>query len=107
MQVLAAERSVLEVANSPVLWVCAVGVFLIIIVQSVIYMKAAKKAAPAVALTDTDLKTAFRTGAITAMGPSMAVVFVAIALLSIFGAPQCWSVSAWSAQPPMKPGRVP
>lgn len=43
MQVLAAERSVLEVANSPVLWVCAVGVFLIIIVQSVIYMKAAKK----------------------------------------------------------------
>lgn len=87
MQVLAAERSVLEVANSPVLWVCAVGVFLIIIVQSVIYMKAAKKAAPAVGLTDTDLKTAFRTGAITAMGPSMAVVFVAIALLSIFGGP--------------------
>lgn len=80
-------QTVLEVANSPVLWACAVGVFLIIIVQSLIYMKAAKQVAPAAGLTESDLKTAFRTGAVTAIGPSMAVVFVALALLSIFGGP--------------------
>ena len=31
---------ILAVANSPFLWACAIGVFLVIIIQSVIYMKA-------------------------------------------------------------------
>lgn len=87
MSILAADTSALSVANSPVLWVCAVGVFLIITVQSLIYMRAAKKAAPAVELTERDLKTAFRVGAVTAIAPSLAVVLVALALLSVFGGP--------------------
>jgi Domain of unknown function (DUF5058) len=78
---------VLALANTPVLWICALGVFLVVAVQSVIYMKAARKAAPSVGMTPQELRTSFRTGAIAAVGPSLAVVLVAIALLALFGTP--------------------
>lgn len=84
----AAEPSpVLALANTPVLWICALGVFLVIVVQSVIYAKAARKAAPAAGMSAQDLRTSFRAGAIAAVGPSLAVVLVAIALLALFGTP--------------------
>ncbi|VXB82825.1 DUF5058 family protein [Citricoccus sp. K5] len=80
-------NGVLALANMPVLWICALGVFLVIAVQSVIYMMAARKAAPAAGLSQQELKTTFRTGAIAAIGPSLAVVLVAVALLALFGTP--------------------
>lgn len=78
---------ILAVANAPVLWALALGVFLVIIIQSVIYIKAARKAADSAEITQTELNTAFKTGAIAAIGPSLAVVIVAIALLALFGTP--------------------
>ncbi|MDI3331591.1 MAG: DUF5058 family protein [Micrococcus sp.] len=78
---------VLAVANTPVLWICALGVFLVIAVQSVIYIKAARKAAPAAGMSPQELRTSFRSGAVAAIGPSLAVVLVAIALLALFGTP--------------------
>ncbi|MEV7646896.1 DUF5058 family protein [Arthrobacter sp. NPDC089319] len=78
---------VMAIANSPVMWICAGGVFLVIIVQSLIYMKAARLAAPSVGMTPGELKTSFRAGAISAIGPSLAVVLVAVALLTVFGTP--------------------
>lgn len=74
-------------AGSPILWVCALAVFGVIIVQTAIYMRAARKAGPALGFTKQDLRTSFRAGAITAIGPSLAVVIVAVALLALFGAP--------------------
>ena len=59
---------VLALANSPLLWLCALGVFVVIIVQSVIYMKAARKAADAAGITQEELTVSFRTGAIGAIG---------------------------------------
>ncbi|MCG2620900.1 DUF5058 family protein [Arthrobacter sp. I2-34] len=78
---------ILAAANNPVLWACAAGVFAVIILQSVIYMKAARKAAPAAGMTPSELKVSFRSGAVAAIGPSLAVVMVAIALLAVFGTP--------------------
>lgn len=78
---------VLSVANTPVLWICALGVFIVIIVQSLIYMKAARKAAAAADITQQELTLSLRTGAIGAIGPSLAVALVAIALLALFGTP--------------------
>lgn len=80
-------NNVLSLANTPVLWICALGVFLVIAIQSVIYMKAARKAAVAAGMTPQELKTSFRTGAVAAIGPSLAVVLVAIAILALFGTP--------------------
>ncbi|NUL47592.1 DUF5058 family protein [Cellulosimicrobium funkei] len=80
-------NGVLALANMPVLWICALGVFLVIVIQSVIYMGAARKAAPSVGMSRQELNVSFRTGAIAAIGPSLAVVLVAVALLALFGTP--------------------
>lgn len=89
IQVAAANGStdILSVANSPVVWVCALGVFGVIFVQTIIYMKAARRAGPDVGMTPRDLTRSYRAGAIASIGPSLAVVLVAIALLALFGTP--------------------
>lgn len=78
---------ILAIANNPILWVFAIGVFAVIFVQSAIYMKAAKKAGPDIGMATKELSQAFRSGAIASIGPSLAVVIVAIALLALFGTP--------------------
>lgn len=78
---------ILSAANLPVLWICALGVFAVIIVQTIIYVRAARVAAPAAGMSQEELKTSFRAGAVSAVGPSLAVALVAIALLAVFGAP--------------------
>lgn len=75
------------IAQSPILWICALGVFAVIFVQSLIYMRAAKAAGPSVGMERRELNQAFRSGAIASVGPSLAVVIVAIALLALFGTP--------------------
>ena len=74
-------------ANSPALWVLAIGVFATIIAQSVIYMRAAAEAGPDLGFTREDLRASLRAGGVAAIGPSLAVVIVAIALLTLFGTP--------------------
>lgn len=78
---------ILALANIPVLWVLALGVFAIIAIQTIIYVKAAKKVAPSVEMSPQDLKTSFRTGAVASLGPSLAVAVVAVAVLAVFGTP--------------------
>lgn len=78
---------ILAVANSPLVWACALGVFGVIFVQAFIYIKAARKAAPAVGMSTGELTRSYRAGAVASIGPSLAVVLVAIALLALFGTP--------------------
>ncbi|MDO4238932.1 DUF5058 family protein [Micrococcus sp.] len=78
---------ILAVANHPLLWAFALGVFAIILVQSFLYIRAARRAAPDLDIPATELTTAFRSGAIASVGPSLAVVIVAISLLALFGTP--------------------
>lgn len=82
-----ASTDILAIANIPVLWVLAIGVFGAIILQTVIYMRAARKAGPAADISETELKQSFRAGAVAAIGPSLAVVLVSIALMTLFGTP--------------------
>ena len=79
--------NILAIANLPILWIFAIGVFAAIIVQTIIYVRAARIAAPAAGITSAELKTSFRAGAVAAIGPSLAVVLVSVALLSLFGTP--------------------
>ena len=78
---------ILAIANLPILWIFAVGVFAAIILQTVVYVRAARIAAPAAGISSAELKTSFRAGAVAAIGPSLAVVLVSVALLSLFGTP--------------------
>ena len=83
----AESTNIMAVANSPALWAAVAGIFLVIIVQSAIYITAVRKVAPVVDLSREDMKVSFRSGAVSAIGPSHAVCLVAIALLALFGAP--------------------
>lgn len=86
-QSIGTSTDILAIANAPLLWAFVLAVFVIILVQSVIYFRAADKAAPAAGLTRSELRVALRSGGIAAIGPSLAVVVVAIALLALFGTP--------------------
>jgi hypothetical protein len=68
--------SVSSYANSPFLWVCALAVFGVIILQTVIYMRVARAAGPDFGFTGEDRRTSFRSGAVAAVGPSLAIVIV-------------------------------
>ncbi|MCW2288955.1 DUF5058 family protein [Leucobacter luti] len=75
------------IANSPILWICALGVFAVIFLQTILYMRAARKVAPGIDMPIAEVKESFRAGAVASIGPSLAVVIVAVSLLALFGTP--------------------
>lgn len=78
---------VMSAASSPILWVSAIGVFAVIGIQSIIYFRAVKKAAPSVGMSADDVTRSYRAGVIASIGPSLAVCLIAIALISVLGTP--------------------
>ena len=82
------------IANTPFLWICILGVFAVIFVQTVLYAKAATAAAPHIEMPVRELKEAFRAGAVASIGPSLAVVLVAIALLALQAQGRCQRLAA-------------
>jgi hypothetical protein len=75
------------VANTPLLWILAVAVLGVVLLQSFVYMRAVRKNAAGADMTQHEVFHAFRAGGVAAIGPSLAVVLVAIALLPLFGTP--------------------
>lgn len=75
------------IANSPLLWVLALTVLGVIFLQSAVYMRAVRTNAAGADMTQREVFQAFRAGGVAAIGPSLAVVLVAIALLPLFGTP--------------------
>ncbi|WP_308291576.1 DUF5058 family protein [Microbacterium sp. G2-8] len=75
------------IAQSPVLWACAAAIFLVIVAQSVIYLRAIRRTASAAGLSSSQITQSMKTGAVAALGPSLAVVLVGISLIPLFGTP--------------------
>ncbi|MFK5634004.1 MULTISPECIES: DUF5058 family protein [unclassified Ornithinimicrobium] len=82
-----ASNDIGAIANSPLLWVLALTVLGVVLLQSSIYMIAVRKNAVGADMTQREVFHAFRAGGVAAIGPSLAVVLVAIALLPLFGTP--------------------
>jgi hypothetical protein len=78
---------IVSIANAPLLWILAVTVLGVIVLQSTVYMNAVRKNAGGADMTQREVFQAFRAGGVAAIGPSLAVVLVAIALLPLFGTP--------------------
>ncbi|MDV3295855.1 MAG: DUF5058 family protein [Brachybacterium paraconglomeratum] len=76
-----------SVANSHLLWILAVAVLGVVLLQSFVYMRAVRTNAAGADMTQREVFQAFRAGGVAAIGPSLAVVLVAIALLPLFGTP--------------------
>ncbi len=81
---------VYNVANSKKLWLAALPVVLIVAFQAIVFTKRAKENIKLVGLEKEDVKTAFRAGAISSIGPALGVFLVMLGLMSVIGGPLAW-----------------
>lgn len=80
-------EEVMGVANSAPLWIMAFIFVAIVAFQALIFLKIAKESAPDVGLSNTDVKTAIRTGFISSIGPSFGIAIVLVSLIALIGSP--------------------
>lgn len=78
---------VMELANSTTLWIIASAIVGIVFFQAFKFMNLASKASASAGMTKSEVKAAVRTGAISSIGPSFAIVIIAISLISLIGNP--------------------
>ncbi|WP_036320119.1 DUF5058 family protein [Microbacterium indicum] len=79
--------NIMGAAMHPVLWIAAIAVFAIIGIQTVIYFRAARVAAPAAGMSRQEVNKAYRAGVISSIGPSLAVCLIAVTLIGVLGTP--------------------
>lgn len=80
----------LKVANSPVLWLIVIPAISIVLVQAVLFIRKSYEAAHLVDLTRADCNKAFRVGLTSAVGPSLSVFVVMVAMMGVIGGPITW-----------------
>ena len=80
----------LQVANDPMLWLMAAPGIGIVALQAVLFSKKAFNAGKYASLTRSEAWKAFKVGAISAIGPAVAVFIVMLGMMSVVGAPITW-----------------
>ncbi len=82
--------SALEIANSAPMWIaCGVPVLLVMI-QSILFIRKAYKSGPEIGVTEDQMKKAMKSSAITAIGPSVVILSGMLSLLVTVGGPIAW-----------------
>lgn len=77
----------MELANHPVIWIFASAIIVIVVFQAFKFLSMSRKRAKEIGLTDEEIKRSIKTGAITAIGPSVGIIIVAVSLISLIGNP--------------------
>lgn len=83
-------KEYLKIANDPILWLMCLPVIIVVAIQAIIFSKKAFQAASSVELTKKEAKTAFRIGAVSAIGPAVAVFVVMLGMMAVVGGPMTW-----------------
>lgn len=83
-------KNYLDIANSFWLWLSVVPTIALVIYQALVFTKKVKEASVLVDLSESEIKRAFKIGAVSAIGPALGVFVVMIALSSKIGAPIAW-----------------
>lgn len=78
------------VMNSPGMWLACSFMVIVVMAQSIVFLRAALKIAPEMGLSRETCMTAMRSAAYTAIGPAMGPVIILIALIDTLGAPTAW-----------------
>jgi hypothetical protein len=81
---------VLQVANEFGVWITCSFIVILTLIQAMLYYKQLFVAAKTVGVTESQLKQAFKTGAVTAIGPVIAIFIIMVGLMSVIGAPMAW-----------------
>jgi hypothetical protein len=77
----------MQLASSYPVWIFVSIVVAIVIFQAIIFMRLASRTSQSVGMTDTEVKSAIKIGAINAIGPAMASLIIAISLITFLGEP--------------------
>lgn len=77
----------LEIANKPTVWLACIPMVLLICYQGYSFIKVAYKAGLEMGMKPETLRTALRSGCISAVGPSCAIGVGVVALMAILGGP--------------------
>ncbi|WP_227936368.1 DUF5058 family protein [Alkalihalobacillus deserti] len=80
-------EQVMQIANSFPLWILASLVVGVVIFQALVFIRLASRTSPSVGMTSQEVKAVIRSGAISSLGPSLAIVFVVISLITLIGNP--------------------
>lgn len=80
----------LDVANSRWLWLSTLPVVSVVMLQAAIFLRRAWTDGKKIGLSDEQLKSGFRTGVISAVGPAFAVLVGMLALVATVGGPVAW-----------------
>lgn len=80
-------QQAMEIANSNVIWIFASLVIVVVFLQGVIFIKLAVSASKGIGMTSSEVKSTLKTGAISAIGPSLGIMVVAISLITFLGDP--------------------
>ena len=79
-----------NIANSPLAWAAGSVLVIVAIVQSVLYTRISNRAAREIKMEKSVCRKAFRTGLITAIGPSIGVFIVMVGMIPVIGGPMSW-----------------
>lgn len=80
----------MDTANSEWLWISTLPVICVVLFQAVIFVRRAWKNGDEMGLSGEQMKAGFRTGIISSIGPSVAVLVGMLALIATVGAPVAW-----------------
>lgn len=83
-------NEVVQIANSPAIWLCSAAVVSMVVIQSVLFMRLAKKNASQMGISPEDCKLAFRTGLVSSLGPAVACFVALVGLMAVIGGPIAW-----------------
>lgn len=81
------DQELLKIVNSPLLWIITVIALGIILFQAFVFLQKSLKAGKELGISEKQLKTAIKTGTISAIGPSLVIVSGMLSLLVVVGAP--------------------
>lgn len=79
-----------SIANSPIAWFACSVLVVVAVIQSVLFTRISNRAAKEIKMDKSVCKKAFRTGLITAIGPSIGVFIVMVGLIPVIGGPMSW-----------------
>ena len=79
-----------SIIHQPIIWVLCSLTVLVVAIQSVLFVRLAKKTAKESSLDPNIAQRAFRIGLVSAIGPSCGVFIVMVGMISSIGAPMSW-----------------
>lgn len=78
------------IINSPGMWIVSSVMVIVILLQSMLFLREAFKAADKLNMPRQNCYAGMRSAMITALGPAFAPVIVLLALIAVLGAPTAW-----------------